>query len=114
MRTRDSNSTYADVDVSDTASVAALQKAAIAELKLDAAPNRVRLLLEVQGQAPSPLDSCKSLKEQAIVEGSRVQVELLGEAGAQQGALSSVQSSLALLSLHDNPAASPLMQYWGA
>ena len=77
MRTRDSNSTYAEVDVSDTASVAALQKAAIAELRMEASPDNVRLLLEVQGQEPTPLDSRKSLKEQAIVEGSSVQLELL-------------------------------------
>ena len=61
----------ADADGSD------LKDAVITKLKLDAAPNRVRLLLEVQGQAPSPLDSCKSLKEQGIVEGSSVQLELL-------------------------------------
>ncbi len=103
------------MEVKDSSvSAAALKKAAIAELRLDAPPGSVRLLLEVQGQEPTPLDSCKTLKEQAIVEGSRVLLELLGEAGAQHGALASAQSSLKLLSLQDNPAAAPLSQYWGA
>ena len=68
---------FVDVEVKDSSvSAAALKDAAIAKLRLDAAPSRVRLLLEVQGQEPSPLDSCKSLAEQAIVEGSRVLLQL--------------------------------------
>ncbi len=100
------------VIVADGADGSDLKDAVIAKLRLNAAPNRVRLLLEVQGQEPTPLDSCISLKEQAIVEGSKVLLELLGKAGAQPGA--SVQSSLKLLSLRDNPAVSPLVEYWGA
>jgi hypothetical protein len=55
-----------------------LAKAVIAELKLDAAPDCVRLLREVEGGgAPVPLESLRALAEQGVREGSRVVVEVL-------------------------------------
>ena len=56
-----------------------LMKAVIAELKLDMAPNRVRLLREVEGGgAPVPLDSRRALAGQGVLAGSSVLVEMLG------------------------------------
>ena len=69
---RTPNTDHADVEVGDKASVAELKRAVIAELKLDLAPHRVRLLREVDGQDPVPLDSLKKLTEQGLSEGSRV------------------------------------------
>jgi hypothetical protein len=55
-----------------------LKKAIIAELKLDAAPHRVRLLREVAGGgAPVPLDSLRPLAEQEVCKGASVVVEVL-------------------------------------
>ena len=66
------------VEVRDVDPAAALSAAIVAELKLDVAPNRVRPLLEAGGGgAPVPLDSCKSLAEQGVLEGSKVLVEVL-------------------------------------
>jgi hypothetical protein len=54
-----------------------LVKAVIAELKLDAAPGRVRLLREVEGGgAPVPLDSHRALAEQGVREGTSVLIEV--------------------------------------
>ena len=54
-----------------------LAKAVIAELKLDTAPDRVRLLREVEGGGvPAPLDSRRALAEQGVLDGSSVFVEL--------------------------------------
>ena len=61
----------------DGAPAAALAKAVVTELKLDAAPDRVRLLLEVEGGVLVPLDSCEKLAGQGVLEGSKVVVEML-------------------------------------
>ena len=53
---------------------AALADAVVAKLKLDVAPDRVRLLREVEGGAPVPLDSCEKLAAQGVGEGSKVLV----------------------------------------
>ena len=71
------NTDHAGVEVSDGASVATLKKAIIAEFKLDIGPNRVRLLREVGGGAPVPLDSCERLADQGVKEGSKVLVEVI-------------------------------------
>ena len=61
----------------DGAPAAALAKAIVAELKLDIAPDRVRLLLEAGGGgAPVPLDSSEKLAGQGVEEGAKVLVEL--------------------------------------
>ncbi len=71
------NDDHAHVEISDGASVAALKKVVMAELKLQAPPGRVRLLREVGGGgAPVPLDSCRGLAEQGVCEGTRVVVEV--------------------------------------
>ena len=55
-----------------------LKDAIVAKLRLDAAPNRVRLLLEVGGGgAPVPLDSSEKLAGQGVLEGSKVVVEVM-------------------------------------
>ena len=70
---------FAKVFVADGSDAGDLKKAIVAEFKLDAAPNRVRLLLEVGGGgAPVPLDSCEKLAGQGVLEGSKVVVEALG------------------------------------
>ena len=61
----------------DSASVAALQDAIIAKLKLDTAPDCVRLLREVEGGVAVPLDSCEKLLDQGVKEGSKVFVEVI-------------------------------------
>ena len=64
--------------VADGSDADDLKDAIVAELRLDAAPNRVRLLLEVgTGGAPVPLDSRKALAGQGVLEGSSVVVEVL-------------------------------------
>ena len=69
---------YAEVEVKDGASVAALQKAIIAELKYDIAPDLVRLFREVEGGGAAVLlDSCKKMSDQGIQEGSKVLVEVI-------------------------------------
>ena len=68
---------YAEVEVKDDASVAALQDAVIAKFKLDIAPDSVRLLREVECGAPVLLDSRKKLADQSIKEGSSVLVEII-------------------------------------
>jgi hypothetical protein len=59
-----------------------LKKAAMAELKLGVAPDRVRLFHEVKGGGilPKPLDSCEKLALQGVTEGSRVLVEVMAPA----------------------------------
>jgi hypothetical protein len=60
-----------------------LAKAAIAELKLDAAPDSVRLLREVEGGgAPVPLDSLRALAEQGVLAGSSLTIEVKPMASA--------------------------------
>ena len=69
---------YAEVEVKDGASVAALQKAIIAELKYDIAPDLVRLFREVEGGGAAVLlDSCKKMSDQGMQEGSKVLVEVI-------------------------------------
>ncbi len=77
-RTTASNDEFCKVRVGDGAEVGDLKNAAIAKLRLDAAPNRVRMFREVEGGgAPVPLDSRRALAEQGILEGSSVLVEVL-------------------------------------
>ena len=73
---------YAKVVVADGSDVGDLKKAIVAELKLDVAPDRVRLLREVEGGAPVPLDSRKALAAQGMEEGASVLVEVVGLASA--------------------------------
>ena len=68
---------YAKVVVADGSDVGDLKKAIVAELKLDAAPDRVRLLREVEGGASVPLDSCEKLAAQGVGEGAKVAVEVV-------------------------------------
>ena len=69
---------FCKVAVTDGADVSDLKKAVIAELRLDAAPGRVRLLREESGGgAPVPLDSRRALTEQGVREGSSVLIEVL-------------------------------------
>jgi hypothetical protein len=73
-----SHGEFAEVEVGDGASVSALKKAVIAELRLDAAPSLVRLLREAEGGgAPVPLDSRRALAEQGVGEGTSVMIEVL-------------------------------------
>ena len=71
----------------DGAPAAALAKAIVAELKLDVAPDRVRLLLEVAGGAPVPLDSSEKLAGQGVLEGSKVVVEVTALEAAPHAAV---------------------------
>ena len=68
---------FAKVFVVDGSDAGGLKDAVMAKLKLDAAPNRVRLLLEVEGHAPIPLDSRKALAGQGVLEGASVVVEVI-------------------------------------
>jgi hypothetical protein len=77
-RTTASHDEFSKVNVGDGTDVGDLKRAVIAELKLDAAPNRVRMLREVEGGgAPVLLDSRRALVEQGVLEGSSVLVEVL-------------------------------------
>jgi hypothetical protein len=81
------NADHADVEVGDGASVAVLKDAVIAKLKLDAAPDHVRLLREVEGGgAPVLLVSRRKLAEQSVLEGSCVLVEVMEPAAASSAA----------------------------
>jgi hypothetical protein len=100
---------YAGVNVSAGASVAELKSAAIAQLELGAAPHRVRLLREVEGGAPVPLDSRKTLAEESVSEGATVLVDVIA---AHIAPPASTQPQL--LTLNDEPAATPLVEFWGA
>ena len=76
------------VEVSDGATVAALKRAVIAELRLDAPPDCLRLLREVKdGGAPVPLDSRKKLADQLVEEGTSVLVEIIAPDVAAAGAV---------------------------
>ena len=69
---------FCKVHVHDGAVAGNLKTAVIAELQLDAPPDCVRLLREVEGGgAPVPLDSRRALAEQGVREGSSVVVEVL-------------------------------------
>jgi hypothetical protein len=66
------------VEVRDGADAGGLKKAVYVKLKLDAPPDGVRLLREVEGGgAPVPLDSRRALAEQGVFEGSSVIIEVL-------------------------------------
>ncbi len=65
---------YVSVEVGNEASVATLKGAIVAELKLDIALHRVRLLREVAGENPVLLDSRKSLMEEGVLDRSSVTV----------------------------------------
>ena len=67
---------FAKVVVAEGSDVGDLKKAIIMELKLDVAPNRVRLLREVESGAPVPLDSCEKLATQGVGECAKVLVEV--------------------------------------
>ena len=77
---------HVDVEVKDDASVAALTEAIIVTLKLDTAPDCVRLLREVDGGAPVLLQSCEKLADKGVLEGSKVVVDVMApEASALFG-----------------------------
>ena len=77
-KTTASHDEFSKVTVGDSADAGYLKRTVIAELKLDAAPNRVRLLREVEGGgAPVPLDSRRALAEQGVLEGASVLVEVM-------------------------------------
>ena len=78
----------------DGASVAALQKAIIVELKLDIAPDRVRLLREVEGGAAVLLDSCEKLADQGVLEGGKVLVEVIAVPVAAAAAEAPISTAL--------------------
>ena len=74
---------FVKVAVPASADACDLRTAVIAELRLDAAPNRVRLLREVKaGGAPVPLDGARTLASQRVRAGSKVLVEVLPRARA--------------------------------
>ena len=102
---------YAGVDVGNAASVAALKAAIIAQLELDVAPHRVRLLREAAGGAPPvPLDSRKTLAEQSVTEGTTVIVDVI----AAHTAAPPASTPLQLLTLVDDPSATPIVEFCGA
>ena len=63
---------FAKVILPDGSDGGDLKKAIIAELQLVTAPHRVRLLREVEGGAPVPVESLKKLSETGVADGSRV------------------------------------------
>ena len=108
-KTTASHDEFSKVTVGDGADAGDLKKSIIAELKLDAAPNRVRLLREVEGGgAPVPLDSRKALAEQGVHEGSSVLIEVLPSPTPP------LPPALPQLTLDANPAATPHVEYRGA
>ena len=103
---------YVEGEVRDGAPAAALASAVVAVLKLDVAPDRVRLLREVEGGAPVPLDSCEKLAAQGVEEGSKVLVEVMAPATTPR-ALAASSLLPPLISLSSDPATSPLQQFRG-
>jgi hypothetical protein len=78
---------FSKVEVGDGADAGDLKKAVIAELKLDMAPNCVRLLREIEGGgAPVPLDSRRGLAIQGVREGSCVVIVAVPPAAAAAAA----------------------------
>ena len=72
------NANHTKVEVRDGADAGDLKDAVCAKLKLDAPPDSVSLLREVEGGgAPVPLDSRRALAEQGVHEGS-VLIEVAG------------------------------------
>ena len=63
--------------VADGSDAGDLKKAIVTELKLDVAPDRVRLLLGVEGGVLVPLDSLKALAGQGVLGGASVVAEVL-------------------------------------
>ena len=77
-------SNYAEVEAPASASVAALAKAVILELKLDVGPDAVTLKLE---GAAEPLDSRKRLVDAGVKDGTSLIVEVQARARDAAGAL---------------------------
>ncbi len=69
--------TYAEVDIADDSSVAALQDAVTSKLKLSVqAPLTLQLLREGKGGKVTPLDSRKSLKQAKVKPGTSFLVDV--------------------------------------
>ena len=82
-RTTASHDEFSKVEVGASADAGDLKDAVIAKLRLDVAPNRVRLLREVEGGgAPVPLDSRRGLAIQGVREGSCVVIVAVPPAAA--------------------------------
>ena len=72
------NANHSKVEVGEGADVSDLKDAVCAKLRLDAPPDCVLLLREVEGGgAPVPLDSRRALAEQGVREGTSVLIEVL-------------------------------------
>ena len=104
---RSAASDHAAVEVSDAgATVAALKRAVIVELRLDVAPDCVRLLREVEGGgAPVPLDGRGTLADQRVAAGDCVLVEVT--------AAPAVAAALPLLTFDATPTALPAVEFAG-
>ena len=70
---------HCKVYVPGDAHVDDLKQAAMAKLKLDISPTRVRLVHELDGGTTRDLDNCALLAEAGLAAGSRVLVEHVGE-----------------------------------
>ena len=108
------NANHTKVQVHDGADAGDLKDAVCAKLKLDAPPDSVSLLREVEGGgAPVPLDSCKGLAEQGVCEGTRVVVEMLDapthaqQQLAQEQQLARLDHAVATLAALAGAAAAP-------
>ena len=77
------NANHTKVEVPDGADAGDLKDAVCAKLKLDAPPDGVRLLREVEGGgAPVPLESLRALAEQGVLAGSSLTIEVKPMASA--------------------------------
>jgi hypothetical protein len=102
---RSTTADHAAVEVSDGATVAALKRAVIAELRLDVAPDCVRLLREGGGGgAPVPLVGRGTLAGQQVFEGDSVLVEVTAAPAV---------APMPLLTFDANPAASAAVEFAG-
>ncbi len=73
---------FAEVLVDDTASVAHLQEAAVAKLKLGVSPDRVEMFREKDGEATGDaFDSRKKLATVGVSEGTSLVVKVAHDAG---------------------------------
>jgi hypothetical protein len=75
---------YAELEIPAGASVAALAKAVIAELKLEAGPHQITITLE---GATEPLDARKRLAASGVTDGASLVVEVNNVAGACVGSM---------------------------
>ena len=112
---REGDAGFAEVTVPTGVSVAALVKAAVAKLRIDASPSTVTLTLAAAAPGSPPLDSRLSLKS-AIAEGVLspradllVTVHTRSRASTREGAAEGVH--LRMLSLDADPCAG---EYMGA